>query len=254
VRRASTDGPVAILAAGAGGLAVARRLEALVPHEDVVVLADQAYAPYAARPPRVVVDRVSRLVDDLVADGAKLVVLASAAVTGDALAAVRARVPAGVAVLGFEGVLPHAVARAAGRPVLAVVGAGCLRGLPHAQALRRVRGGGAVTTVAWPGLAEAVDAGGSGLTDVVALGVAAAGEEDVLALVCAHAAAAAPHVEAAARGRLVVDGAAVTAERVRLTLARNGLLARRRRRGRRTVMTTWPDRARGLAAGAPRGR
>jgi glutamate racemase len=252
VRRGSTDGPIAILAAGAGGLAVARRLEALVPHEDVVVLGDQAYAPYAARSPRVVVDRVSRLVDDLVGDGAKLVVLASAAATGDALATVRARLPAGVPVLGFEGVLPHAAARAAGRPVLAVVGAGCLRGLPHAQALRRVRGGAAVTTVAWPGLAEAVEAGGAGLADVVARGLAGVDEGEVLALACAHAAAAGPYVEAAAGGRAVVDGAAVTAERVRLTLARNGLLAHRRRRGRRIVMTTWPDRARGLAAGASR--
>jgi glutamate racemase len=252
VRPGSTDGPIAILAAGAGGLAVADRLQPLLPHEDVVVLADQAYAPYAARPPRVVVDRVCRLVDGLVADGAKIVVLASAAATGDALGAVRARLPAGVPALGFEGVLPHAAARAAGRPLVAVVGEGCVRGLPHAQAVRRVRGARTVRSVEWSGLAEAIEGGHGRLAGVVARGLELVEADEVLALACAHSAAAADHVLRSAGGRTVVDGAEITAERVRLTLVRNGLLARRRRRGRRTLMTTWPDRARALAAGAHR--
>lgn len=252
------DGPIAILAGGAGGLAVADHLERLLPHEDLVVLADQAYAPYAQRSPRVVVDRVTRLADDLVADGAKLLVLASAAATGDALTAVRARVPATLPVIGFDGALTAAAAAAGERGVAAIVGSGCVRGVPYVQAVRRARGG-PVAALAWPGLVELVESGraaGPAGAALARAGLEALRGQDVavVALACAHAAAVAAHVRAAAGDLQVVDGAAVAADRTRATLVRAGLLARRRRPGRRTLMTSWPDRAGGLPAGARGGR
>ena len=88
-----------------------------------------------------VLRRCSRSFDDLVADGAKLLVLASAAATGDALTAVRARVPATLPVIGFDGALTAATAAAGERGVAAIVGSGCVRGLPYVQAVRRARGG-----------------------------------------------------------------------------------------------------------------
>jgi glutamate racemase len=41
----AADAPVGILAEGWEGLRVADGLQRLLPHEDVVVLADHAYAP-----------------------------------------------------------------------------------------------------------------------------------------------------------------------------------------------------------------
>ncbi len=253
------DGPIAILAGGAGGLAVADHLERLLPHEDLVVLADQAYAPYAQRPPRVVVDRVTRLADDLVADGAKL---AGAGVGGrDGR---RARGGAGPragdpARASASTARSTAAAAAAGeRGVAAIVGSGCVRGLPYVQAVRRARGG-PVAALAWPGLVELVESGraaGPAGAALARAGLEALRGQDVavVALACAHAAAVAAHVQAAAGDLQVVDGAAVAADRTRATLVRAGLLARRRRPGRRTLMTSWPDRAGGLPAGARGGR
>ena len=116
-----------------------------------MLLADQAYAPYAAPPaaggrrPRRAARRRPRR-----PRARRLLVLASAAATGDALAAVRARVPATLPVIGFDGALQAAAAAAGERGVAAVVGSGCVRGLPYMQAVRRARGG-PVAAVAWPG-------------------------------------------------------------------------------------------------------
>ena len=201
-----------------------------------------------------VVDRVTRLADDLVAEGAKVLVLASAAATGDALGAVRARVPGTLPVLGFDGALAVAAAAADERGVAAIVGSGCVRGLPYMQAARRARGG-PIAALAWPGLVELVESGraagpaGAALVQAGLEALRAQQDVAVVALACAHAAAVAAHVHAAAGDLQVVDGASVVAERTRATLVRAGLVARRRRRGRRVVMTSWPDRAGGLPAG-----
>jgi len=53
---------VGILAEGWEGLRVADELQRLMPREDVVLLADHAYAPYARRPGAVVCDRVAHMV------------------------------------------------------------------------------------------------------------------------------------------------------------------------------------------------
>jgi len=69
---------VGILAEGWEGLRVADELQRLMPREDIVLLADHAYAPYARRPGAVVCDRVTHMVEALRREyGCKLVVLAS---------------------------------------------------------------------------------------------------------------------------------------------------------------------------------
>ena len=127
------------------------------------------------------------------------------------------------------------------------------------QAVRRARGG-PVAALAWPGLVELVESGRAAGPAGAAL--VRAGLEALRARRTSPSsrwpaptpAAVAAHVHAAAGDLQVVDGAAVAAERTRATLVRAGLLARRRRRGRRVLMTSWPDRAGGLPAGVRGGR
>jgi glutamate racemase len=127
------DAPVGILAEGWDGLRVADQLQRLLPREDVVVLADHAYAPYARRPGAVVCDRVAHMVDVLRREyGCKLVVLASLQATLDAGAAVGA--------VGMT--LAPAVARAAtaaGGPVGVWIEPGSVRGPQLRAELRRAR-------------------------------------------------------------------------------------------------------------------
>ena len=112
---------------------MADQVQRLLPREDVVVLADHAYAPYAGRPGAVVCDRVAHMAEALrVQYGCKLVVLASLQATFDAGAAVGA--------VGMS--LAPAVARAAtalGGVVGVWVEPGSVRGPQLRDELRRAR-------------------------------------------------------------------------------------------------------------------
>lgn len=179
-----------ILAEGWEGLRVADELRRLLPREDVVVLADHAYAPYARRPAAVVADRVLRMVETLRSEyGCKLVVLASLQATLDAGPAAGA--------VGMS--LAPAVARAAasaGGTVGVWVAPESVRGPQLRAALRRARFRGAPVT--------------------------------------------APEEAAVGPAQL----AEIAAQRARGALRRGGLVAVRRRPGRRILISTAP-------AGAP---
>jgi glutamate racemase len=124
---------VGILAEGWEGLRVADELQRLMPREDIVLLADHAYAPYARRPGAVVCDRVTHMVEALRREyGCKLVVLASLQATLDSAGAVGA--------VGMT--LAPAVARAAtaaGGTVGVWVEPGSVRGPQLKAELRRAR-------------------------------------------------------------------------------------------------------------------
>jgi glutamate racemase len=208
----------------------------------VVLLADHAFAPYARRRAAVVCDRLTRLADDLVAEREpKLVVLASAQGCADALELLRERL-APLMVVGIDGIIPQASARSGLGRVAIVTGDSCLRGAQLARSLKRERGGGMVTWGAIAGLRELVE-GGDDARPVVAAEIArlTAGGIDAIALGCPHASAVAGDVKlAAGESVVVVDSAALAAERTRRLLMRAGLTARRRRPGRRVLMSSNP--------------
>jgi hypothetical protein len=112
---------------------VADELQRLMPREDVVLIADHAYAPYARRPGAVVCDRVTHMVEALRREyGCKLVVLASVQATLDTQGAIGA--------VGMT--LAPAVARAAaaaGGTVGVWVEPGSVRGPQLRAELRRAR-------------------------------------------------------------------------------------------------------------------
>lgn len=238
----SPDDPIAVLASGFGGLSVCDAINRLLPKEDVVLVADHAYAPYARRKPAVVADRLGRLGQDVVSQRApKLVVLASAQGCADALDELRARL-APLPVIGIDGIVPQASARSAAGRVALLTGAGCLRGAQLARALKRERGGGLVSWSQVPGLREAVEGGGdAGQAIAAELAQLAGAGVDAIALGCPHASAVATAVKAAAGDRVaVVDSAALAAERARRLLMRGGLTTSRRRPGRRVLVSSNP--------------
>ena len=241
-----------MLASGFGALAVCEAISGVLPKEDVVLLADHAYAPYAGRRATVVRDRLARLADELVAErGPKLVVLASAQGCADALELLRERL-APLPVVGIDGIVSQASARSGLGRVAIVTGDSCLRGAQLARSLKRERAGGLVTWGAIAGLREAVE-GGIDTRAAVAAEVdrlTAAGV-DAIALGCPHASAVASQVKlAAGESVVVVDSAALAAERTRRILMRAGMTARRRRPGRRVLVSSNPVIGQhGLASG-----
>lgn len=237
----SSDSPIVVIASGFGGVAVCDAILRLLPKEDTVLLADHAYAPYSRRRSAVVIDRLTRLSLDVVAEcRPKLVVLASAQGCADALEPIRAGL-APVPVIGIDGIVPQASARSASGRIALMTGAGCLRGGQLARALKRERGG-RVTWSAVPGLRELVesgrDAGPAVAAEVATLRAAGV---DAIALGCPHASVIAARVKLAAGEHVaVVDSAALAAERVCRLLMRGGLTTARRRTGRRQLISTDP--------------
>jgi glutamate racemase len=238
----AADNPIAVLASGFGGLAVCDAIQRSLPKEDVVLVADHAYAPYAAKRAGFVAQRVSALTREVSTEWEpKAVVLASAQACADALDVVRAQL-AGVPVIGIDGIVGQASARSARGRVALVTGADCLRGAQLARALKRERGGGMVTWVAVEGLREAVESRADARAQVeAALAPAIEAGVDAVALGCPHASVVGSRLKAfVGEGVVVVDSSALAAERVRRILMRAGLTARRRRSGRRILVSTNP--------------
>jgi hypothetical protein len=221
-----SDLPVGVLAEGAGGVHVARLLRATMPKEDVTVLCDQAYAPYAARPSRVVADRTVRMPGEL--GPVKLLLVASVQAGEDALGAIAAA--AGVPTLGLEATLPFAAVRSRTGRIAAVYAAGTIRERPWLKHHRFQRGV-EVVPVPWPGLREAIEAG-----RLPAEGPDLPAGADVAALLCPYASAAAALVT----GAEVFDGSVHAAARVQRQLVRMQAYARRRRQGRIVLLSSSP--------------
>jgi hypothetical protein len=226
-----SDAPIGVLAEGAGGLALARVIQRRLPAEDVTVLADHAYAPYARRSARVVRDRAPRMAAELAGDGIKLLVVASLQTSEDALDAVAAA--AGVPTMALDATLAHAAVRVDGARIAAIWADGTLRAQPWVRAHRFQRGGSEVVPLPWAGLAAAIEAGRApdptGRPEVP--------EGCTVALICPYAAMAAELFDDP------VDCATITADRVHRQLVRTGALARHRRPGRLLLRSSHPVRA-----------
>lgn len=82
------DAPIGIFDSGVGGLTVARAVIDQLPHESVLYIGDSAHGPYGPLPIAEVRAHALAVMDDLVASGVKMLVIAcnsaSAAVLRDA--------------------------------------------------------------------------------------------------------------------------------------------------------------------------
>jgi glutamate racemase len=108
-----TDAPIGVFDSGVGGLTVARAIIDQLPNESVLYVGDTAHSPYGPKPLAEVREYALAVMDDLVAQGVKLLVIAcntaSAAMFRDA----RERFTLGAGIPVVEVVLP--AVRAAAR-------------------------------------------------------------------------------------------------------------------------------------------
>lgn len=100
--------PIGVFDSGVGGLSVLQALRALLPQEDYLYLADTAHAPYGEKSESYIRDRCFALSDDLMAKGAKALVVACNTATAVALKDLRLRYT--LPVIALEPALKPAVA------------------------------------------------------------------------------------------------------------------------------------------------
>lgn len=89
----SPDAPVGIFDSGVGGLSVLRHIQAQLPREHLLYVADSGFAPYGDKPEQVVIERVLGIAAFLVARGVKALVVACNTATVAAVRILRERYP-----------------------------------------------------------------------------------------------------------------------------------------------------------------
>ncbi|WP_175940013.1 glutamate racemase [Caballeronia sp. BCC1704] len=104
---AGADAPVGIFDSGLGGLSVLRAVRALLPHEQLIYVADSLHAPYGERDDAFITGRTTAIGEWLVGQGVKALVVACNTATAQSIAHVRERLA--IPLVGVEpGVKPAA--------------------------------------------------------------------------------------------------------------------------------------------------
>lgn len=212
------NGPLGVLAEGWEGLRAAELLRRRLPLEDVHVVADQSFAPYARRRPEAMNAHVAELVALLDLQGAKAILLASAVLSFEARP-----LEQGQPVRGLETGLRDALEQAAGRPIVAVIDSTELRPVMLAKTIRRLRGGGSVTLV---------ERGSDHGPALVARARIAAPEVAIVVLVTPAAFCDVVTIREAAEGIVVIDALDSAARHLVHDVRLRRLIAHRRRPGR----------------------
>src|SRR5687768_4587881 len=83
--------PVGVFDSGVGGLSVLREIRRTLPFEDLIYVADSAYAPYGERSNAFIEQRATAVVQFLIDQHAKAIVVACNTATGVAVDTLRSR-------------------------------------------------------------------------------------------------------------------------------------------------------------------
>lgn len=149
--------PIGVFDSGVGGISVLKHIRALLPHEDLLYLADSRHAPYGNKSPEFIRERAATLADFLISQGAKALVIACNTATAAAIEALRQEY--NVPIIGMEpAVKPAAAATKTGVVgVLATVGT--LKSAQFAALLESYGQGVTVVTESCSGLVECIERG-----------------------------------------------------------------------------------------------
>jgi len=221
--------PIGMFDSGLGGLSVYQDIRALMPAEDVIYYADNAYCPYGIRSPEEIRARSLLISELLLEQGAKVIVVACNTASAMAIDHLRHAHPEA----SFVGLEP-AVKPAARLTRSGKVG---VLATPRTVAGERLRwliethaGGVEVRTVAATGLVELVEAGTLRGSEVRAtlqplLDPMLAAGVDVVVLGCTHYPFLRDEIEAyVGPDVMVIDSGIAIARRARQVLMDQGLL------------------------------
>lgn len=153
----SKERPIAVFDSGVGGISVLKHIHALLPSEHLIYFADSKYAPYGNKSPAEIQARCFEIADFLIAQNAKVLVVACNTATAAAVDALRDRYR--LPIIGMEpAVKPAAEASKNGIiGVLATVGT--LKSAQFAALLESYGRNVKVVTQACIGLVECIERG-----------------------------------------------------------------------------------------------
>ncbi len=184
------SGFIGIFDSGVGGLSVWREVVCQLPYASTLYLADQAHVPYGSRSLKEVRDFAEGITRFLLAQGAKIIVIASNTTSAAALYPLRNLFP-DVPFVGMEPALKPAIERTRTGVVGVIATPATFQGELFANLVRRYTNGVSVVSQACPGLVEAVEMGALDSPETAALlerylSPMIEAEVDQLVLGCTH--------------------------------------------------------------------
>ena len=149
--------PIGIFDSGVGGISVLKHIHALLPHEDLIYLADSKHAPYGNKTAQEITQRCLILSDDLLRKNVKAIVVACNTATAAAIDALRETFD--IPIIGMEPAVKPA-AEASKNGVIGVLATvGTLKSAQFAALLESYGRNVKVVTQACVGLVECIERG-----------------------------------------------------------------------------------------------
>lgn len=150
--------PIAVFDSGVGGLSVLRALWRQLPGQDILYLADQGHVPYGPRSLEQVRAFSFAVTDFLIAQGARLVVVACNTASAAALTELRAAYPQ-ITFVGMEPAVKPAAQRTRSGVVGVLATPATFQGLLYASVVERFAAHVTVLPDTCPGLVTQIEAG-----------------------------------------------------------------------------------------------
>ena len=229
------DAPIGVFDSGVGGISVLHDLRRQLPHEDVIYYADSGYCPYGGRAQSEIVERAINITDMLLAQGAKLIVVACNTATIAAVEYLRATYA--VPFIGMEPAIKPAIERTRSGVVAVLATGAALAGERFHRLLAQHTGAVRIITQPCPGLVELVEMGDlagpqtRALVEAYTSPLLAAGV-DTLVLGCTHYPFLRPLIsEVVGPDVILIDTGAAVARQTARVLEREQLLTARSRAG-----------------------
>ena len=222
-------GYVGVFDSGVGGISVLRELAKTLPREDFIYFGDSANAPYGEKTSDQVMRLSRRIVDSLLDDGAKAIVIACNTATSAAAAELRAEY-AHVPIIGVEPALKPATLEPDIKRILVMATPITLRLDKYQQLAEKWGGGHEIIPGPCPGLAARIEQGNLDAPDVVALLEELVGRYrgriDAVVLGCTHYPFVKRQIAEVLGNVPLFDGAQGTARQLERKLAERGLLSK----------------------------
>lgn len=241
------NNPIGVLDSGVGGISVLKHIHTLLPHEQLLYVADSKYAPYGNKTPAEIQARCFEIADFLITKNVKALVVACNTATAAAIDAMRARYT--LPIIGMEpAVKPAAEASKNGIiGVLATVGT--LKSAQFAALLESYGRNVKVVTQACVGLVECIERGDLnsdstlGLIEQYCKPLLDEGA-DTIVLGCTHYPFVRPLIERVVGSEVaLVDTGAAVAKYLQKRLLKLDLLAEGKASNQTADVTFWTNNA-----------
>lgn len=154
----ASEAPIGVFDSGVGGISVLREIQARLPNESLLYVADSGFVPYGEKSPEFIRERSQAISRFLLEQGAKALVVACNTATAAAVAELRAIWPE-LPIVGMEPAVKPAAAATRSGAVGVLATTGTLKSARFAALLDRFAHDVRVVTQPCPGLVECVESG-----------------------------------------------------------------------------------------------